>query len=229
VPANPPSHPDGRVGRVAGWGGAIALAVGIFAAVTHQVMAGRSAADREILLWMAGRRTPSITTVMVVVTTLGSPRLVTIITLVFLAVLIALRDRWGVIQLTAAGLGTWLLDRATKNLLEQARPTEVVHLVQVSGYSYPSGHALAAAALYLTLAIVAAKYLRARMAKALVLAGAFALITLIGVSRVYLGVHYPTDVIGGWIIGFVWASLCWLITQRFEERAGIVEERAKSG
>ena len=51
---------------------------------------------------------------------------------------------------------------------------------------------------------------------------------LAGISRVYLGVHYPTDVIAGWIVGFVWASLCWLVAQHFEVRAGIDEERKKS-
>jgi undecaprenyl-diphosphatase len=194
--------------RVAAWGGALALAVGTFAAVTQQMVAGRHAAiDRAILVWVAGLRAPPLTVVMVGVTTLGSPRPFTVLTLVALAILIALRDRRGVIHLAAAGLGTWILETATKGLLERARPTEVVPLVQVSGYSYPSGHALAAASLYLTMAIVAGRYLRGRASKVLLIAGAFALITMIAVSRVYLGVHYPSDVVSGISLGTAWALL----------------------
>lgn len=163
--------------------------------------------DRAILLWVADLRTPPITSFMVGVTALGSPRPFTIVMLVALAILIALRDRRGVLQLVAAGLGTWILESATKNLLARTRPTEVVPLVQVSGYSYPSGHALAAAALYVTMAIIAGRYLRGRASKAVLIAATFVLITIVGASRVYLGVHYPSDVASGIALGTAWALL----------------------
>jgi len=194
--------------RAVAWGGAIALALGTFAALTYEVAAGRyPIADRKLLLWIAGLRTPSLTTVMIGATWLASGRPLTIIMLVALAALLALHDRWGAIHLAAAGAGTGIGEAATKSLLERARPTEVVHLVQVTGYSYPSGHTLAAAALYLTMAILGARHLRGRASKALLIAGSFALIVMVGLSRVYLGVHYPSDVLSGFSLGVAWALL----------------------
>jgi undecaprenyl-diphosphatase len=104
-------------------------------------------------------------------------------------------------------VGTWILETATKNLIERIRPTEVAPLLEVSGYSYPSGHALAASALYLTMAIIAARHLRGRATKVLLVSATCLLVAAIGVSRVYLGVHYPTDVLSGVALGTAWALL----------------------
>jgi undecaprenyl-diphosphatase len=189
------------------WAGTIAFAVGIFAALTHQVVAGGSAADRTILVWTAGLRSPRITTFMVGLTALGSPKALAVMMIVVLGVLIALRDRWRAFHLTVAGVGTWMLQTVTKDLVERPRPIEVSHLVSVSGYSYPSGHALAGAALYVTLAIAATRHLRARAAKGLAIGGAVLLVMLVGISRVYLGVHYPSDVVSGIALGTAWAMI----------------------
>lgn len=192
---------------MAAWAGAIALALGLFAALTQQRGASGEGGtlDRAILLQVAELRTPPLTAIMIGVTRLGSPRPFAVITLVALVALIALGDRRGALHLAIAGLGTWILEVATKGLLERARPTEVVPLRQVSGYSYPSGHALAASALYLTMAILLGGRLRGRTPKALVMGGVLLLIFAIAVSRVYLGVHYPSDVLGGVALGSAWA------------------------
>lgn len=108
------------------------------------------------------------------------------------------RRRVGWVAAAAAFIGLPLLVAAGRlRAFEQTQhpglqpgPTEVEHLVEVSGYSYPSGHSLAAAALYLTMAIVAGTHLRAVSSKAVLMAGAALLVALVALSRVYPGVHY---------------------------------------
>jgi undecaprenyl-diphosphatase len=201
-----------RIVRVEVWVGAIALAIGTFLAVTQETVirhhtATQSSIDGVVLRWMSHLRSPRLTGAMVDITALGSPTLVTIFTLVTLAILIVLRDRRGALLLAIASVGAWILSASMKGLIGRARPTEVQHLVEVSGSSYPSGHSLAAAALYLTMALVAARHMRTTASKAVLVAGAFFLIAMVAVSRVYLGVHYPSDVLSGVSLGTAWALL----------------------
>jgi undecaprenyl-diphosphatase len=67
-----------------------------------------------------------------------------------------------------------------------------------------------------------------RLTKAYCMIMAVTLTLLAGISRVYLGVHYPTDVIGGWIFGFAWASICWLVAQRYDRESGVARERKEA-
>jgi undecaprenyl-diphosphatase len=195
--------------RVDLWIALITLALGTFVAVTHQSMAeGRAeAADRAILRWMAERRTPSRDSLMVGITTFGSRTFMAPLIVATLVILIVRRDRREAIHLVVAALGVGALASVTKGIVERARPTEVQHVVHVSGFSYPSGHSLATAALYITIAVIASSHLRKRPAKLAVVTGVASLVALVGLSRVYLGVHYPSDVLGGMSLGVSWALM----------------------
>ncbi len=161
-------------------------------------------------------------------TAIGGP---TVLGLVVAAVagFLALQTRYrtAMVILITSGGGD-LLNTIMKHLFARPRPTIVPHLRVVYSTSFPSGHAMESAIVFLTLGAILMRASETRLTKFYILFIAVLLTTLVGISRVYLGVHYPTDVIGGWIIGFIWASLSWLGAQRFEGAARIQAEKAKS-
>ncbi len=111
---------------------------------------------------------------------------------------------------TVSGIAASLL---MKQLFDRPRPEIVPHLSQVYTSSFPSGHSMMSAIVYLTLAALVAPVLRSFWVRFYVIAVAVVLTILIGISRVYMGVHYPTDVLAGWAAGLVWALLCWLVAR----------------
>jgi undecaprenyl-diphosphatase len=110
--------------------------------------------------------------------------------------------------------GASLLNTVLKQYVDRSRPEVVPHLVQVSTASYPSGHAMISAAAYLTIGAMLAGVQAERGARIYLLAVAVALVILIGVSRLYLGVHWPSDVLAGWCLGSAWALGIWVLSQR---------------
>jgi len=155
----------------------------------------------------------------------------TVLGLVVLSVvgflLLQTRYRTALVVMTTAISGE-VLNTAMKAAFNRPRPSIVPHLRVVFSTSFPSGHAMESAIVYLTLGAILMRAAESRLTKAYIMGIATLLTMLVGVSRVYLGVHYPTDVIGGWIIGFVWASICWLAAQRFDRTTGIEAEKSKS-
>ncbi|MEQ9409328.1 MAG: phosphatase PAP2 family protein [Fuerstiella sp.] len=102
-----------------------------------------------------------------------------------------------------------LLSLLLKQLFNRPRPDVVPHLSNVYTTSFPSGHSMMSAVVYLTLAAIVSVTLRKRSMKVYVFGVAFTIVILIGLSRVFMGVHYPTDVLAGWIVGIVWALFSW--------------------
>ena len=124
-----------------------------------------------------------------------------------------------------ASVGGWVLNWLLKAVFARSRPDIVPHLREVVSSSFPSGHALTSAAVYLTLGALLMRIAEGRLAKYYCIAIAMLLTFLVGSSRVFLGVHYPTDVVAGWLIGMSWALLCWVVERTLERRAGLKREK----
>lgn len=124
-----------------------------------------------------------------------------------------------------ASAGGWILNTVLKDLFARPRPDVVPHLRDVMSLSFPSGHAMASAAVYLTLGALLMRISTRPATKFYFMAVAILATILIGASRVYLGVHYPTDVLGGWLMGFSWAIVCWMAEYLLARRTGIEKEQ----
>ena len=127
-----------------------------------------------------------------------------------------------------ATVGAWLLNDLLKEVFARPRPQVVPHLRQVMSLSFPSGHALTSAAVFLTLGALLMRVARTRLVKFYIMFIAMFATMLVGATRVYLGVHYPTDVLAGWLIGISWALFCWLLERSLERTAGLQRERVEN-
>ena len=180
----------------------------IFVRITRELIEGDvGAMDSAILLAVARMRTPWLTSAAVDVTALGSITLVVLFSAFTLLVLLVLRDRMGALQLLAASAGAGVLTLVTKDIIERIRPPEAQQLIVVSGFSYPSGHSVSTSALYLTIAIIAGRYVQRSGARTAIFLAVSAVLIMVGASRVYLGVHYATDVVSGISLGAAWALM----------------------
>lgn len=146
-------------------------------------------------------------------TALGGYPIVTTIAVLVVGYLALLR-RWGMILLVVISLaGGTILNTVLKDTFDRPRPDLVAHLVEFETASFPSGHAMLSAVAYLTIGALLAQVQPRRRMKIYVFVAAVLLTLLIGFSRVYLGVHWPTDVLAGWCIGAAWAMACWLVSR----------------
>lgn len=190
--------------------------------LTGEVLEGETRAfDEGVLLMLRDPADPALpvgptwlTKMMVDVTALGG---VTVLTLLVTSVVIylALRRKFRTaIFVTVSILGGWGLSSAMKLGIARPRPEVVQHLVEVTDMSFPSGHAMLSAITYLTLGAMLSRIEEQSSLRYFFPLAAVVLTLLIGLSRIYLGVHYPTDVLGGWAAGTVWACGSWFVARR---------------
>lgn len=209
-----------------------ALAAGLWAfiEIADEVTAGETKAlDRSLLLSLRNPRDvadplgpPWLEEIGRDLTALGGVAVLTLLSTAVVAHLTLHRKPRAAAFVACSVLGALSLSTALKRAFDRARPDLVTQLSHVETSSFPSGHSMLSAAVYLTLGALLARFQSNLLLRAHVLAWALLLTILVGLSRVYVGVHWPTDVLAGWAAGAAWASLCWLIA-RLLQRIGSIE------
>jgi undecaprenyl-diphosphatase len=157
------------------------------------------------------------------VTALGSKVVLLIFTTAVAVFLAVRRQSHALVLVVVSTAGGMFLADGLKQVFARPRPDLVPHLAAVYTSSFPSGHAMTAAVVYLTLGALLSQLVEERTLKAYFLGVACFLTFVVGLSRVYLGVHYPTDVLAGWSAGLAWALLCWMAAS-YLQRRGKVEQ-----
>lgn len=216
----------------------LCVIVGIwaFAELADEVIEGESRAFDQIVLQAVRGVGASgeprgplwLTESMLEITALGGLTVLTLVTVVALGLLLLLRKyRSSLLTLAAVGGGI-ALSSALKLLFARERPDQLLHLTGVQTYSFPSGHSMMSAVVYCSLAVMLAGTLQHTRTRIYIVLVALCLTLAIGVSRIYLGVHYPTDVLAGWSIGLAWAGVWWVVSWMLRRRTAAFSDEEKN-
>lgn len=176
--------------------------------------------DQQALAAFQGMRSTHLDLFVEQVTALGN-----LVTLVVFSVGFAITLRFAMNVrdigfIVAAIVGGRLLHMALRGIVVRPRPMSIDTLFAIDSSSFPSGHAMMSVVVYPTFALLLAELIENSWARNIIIGGSFLLAAAVGISRVYLGVHYVTDVIAGWSAGLFWLSACWEFrAQRLHRRA----------
>ncbi len=204
--------------------GVIALGALVFAFVADETFEGDARGfDQSILLALREPGDPAnpigpawVEHAVVDITALGGYVILTLLVVgVALYLFVAGKRGSALLVVGAVGSGT-VLSETLKLGFARPRPDLVAHLAEVQSASFPSGHAMISAIAYLTLGVLLTRVHERRRTKFLVMTYAVTLTLLIGLSRIYLGVHWPTDVLAGWALGAAWSALWWLLAWQLQ-------------
>ncbi len=201
-------RPEGTPARLF-WLGLALFFAGAFLKITWELHedAGVDRWDKALLLWVASHRVQRLNGSAVDVTALGSPVVLLLFTLLGGLGLALKRDWPGFAYLVGGSAGAGLITYVLKHIFTRPRPEIVPRLVEVTGYSYPSGHSLAGTSFYLLVMFLAWRAYSKWAHRLAWLVTASVLIAGIGFSRGYLGVHNPSDVLSGILLGASWSCV----------------------
>ena len=181
----------------------------VFEEVADHVQAGATQAfDDAVLRWMGAHHSTALDNIMIEITALGTGTVVIMIVAVAALFLVLTQHKYSAILLLVSTGGGLALNLILKMGFNRPRPAIFIPEVRAVSSSFPSGHAMSAAIVYGTVAYLAARLHKRRWARALIMFLALVVILLICISRLYLGVHYPSDVVAGVSIGLAWAAFC---------------------
>jgi undecaprenyl-diphosphatase len=155
------------------------------------------------------------------VTALGGTAVLALFLAIIVGYLVLDRRYASAALLTVATAGAGGLGELLKWLFARQRPSIVPHLVDVGSASFPSGHSMLAIVTYVTLGTMLARFVQRRRTRTYCVIVSLVLALLVGLTRVYLGVHYPSDVLAGWSAGLAWALLCWLVARYLQYRGRV--------
>jgi undecaprenyl-diphosphatase len=191
-------------------GAAIAIAcTAAFVELAGHVQSGATQAfDETVMRWMGAHRIPWIERSLLEITALGTGLVVMMIVVIAALFLIATQHRFSAFLLLVASAGGIVLNAVLKSSFDRPRPQLFEWLTEPSSSSFPSGHAMSSTIVYFTVAYLIARLEKRRWMRVLTIVASLLLVLLISVSRLYLGVHYPSDVLAGMIIGLAWAGFC---------------------
>lgn len=162
------------------------------------------------------------------ITALGSASVLGLVVVAVCGFLLLQGLRRHALFVMIASASGWGLNALLKEAFGRPRPEVVPHLREVMTLSFPSGHAMTTAVIYLTLGALLMRVAERRVTRLYIMSIAMLATFLVGASRVYLGVHYPTDVLAGWLMGLSWALFCWVAERTLDRRAGLKRERAEA-
>ncbi|KXG45047.1 phospholipid phosphatase [Tepidibacillus decaturensis] len=174
--------------------------------------------DLPIIIWVQSLENSYLTEVMKFFTWIGSTKIVIAIIIITSIILyVLLKHRIELVFFVIVMIGSTALNNLLKVIFHRERPT-IHRIIEETGYSFPSGHSMAAFTLYAMISFLLWKHLRSRFGRGLMILFATVMILLIGISRIYLGVHFPSDVLGGYLASGVWFTLSVMIYQWYLER-----------
>ncbi|HET9942946.1 MAG TPA: phosphatase PAP2 family protein [Terriglobia bacterium] len=150
-------------------------------------------------------------------TALGSSGVLFLLVAASVFFLLMAKQKHDALTMLAATVGGMVVMLLLKAVIARSRPDELIQSVHVSTPSFPSGHTMMSTVTYLTLGAFMARELRSRVLRMYVILLALFVAVLVGMTRVYLGVHWPSDVLAGWSFGAAWALLCWTAAERAQK------------